>query len=83
MLRFGDELTEEILQYLTFEGKLSLEYVSKQWQRCIFNKQFQLEIDRPDEKWKLFRRQYSNQLIQEMTSVLKKFPKITKIISHN
>ena len=57
--------------------------MSKQWQRCIFNKQFQLEIDRPDEKWKLFRRQYSNQLIQEMTSVLMKFPKITKTISHN
>ena len=31
MDRFGDDLTELILQYLTFEDKVRLECVSKQW----------------------------------------------------
>ena len=42
--RFGDDLTEEILQYLTFEDKIRLECVSKQWRRLVFNKQFAIEI---------------------------------------
>ena len=42
--RFGDDLTEVILQYLTFEDKVRLECVSKQWRRLIFNKQFVIEI---------------------------------------
>ena len=83
MLRFGDDLTEEILQYLTFEDKLRLECVSKQWQRLVFNKQFELELDRPEEEWNLFPQQYNNQLIEQIKLVLKKFSKVTKLISHN
>ena len=44
MDRFGDDLTEEILQYLTFADKVRLECVSKQWKRCVFQKQFVIEI---------------------------------------
>ena len=44
MDRFGDDLTEEVLQYLTFEDKIRLECVSKQWQRLIYNKQFVIEL---------------------------------------
>ena len=44
MNRFGDDLTEEVLQYLTFEDKVRLECVSKQWRRLVFNKQFELFI---------------------------------------
>ena len=40
----GDDLTELILQYLTFEDKVRLECVSKQWRRLVFNKQFVIEI---------------------------------------
>ena len=40
--RFGDDLTELILQYLTFEDKVRLECVSKQWKRCIYQKQFNI-----------------------------------------
>ena len=43
--RFGDDLTELILQYLTFEDKVRLECVSKQWRRLVFNKQFVLDIN--------------------------------------
>ena len=42
--RFGDDLTKEIFQYLTLEDKIRLECVSKQWQRCVYNKQFVIEI---------------------------------------
>ena len=42
--RLGDDLTELILQYLTFEDKVRLECVSKQWRRLVFNKQFVIEI---------------------------------------
>ena len=42
--RFGDDLTEEVLQYLTFIDKARFECVSKQWQRCIYKKQTVLEI---------------------------------------
>ena len=45
--RFGDDLTELILQYLTFEDKVRLECVSKQWRRLVFNKQFAIEIFDP------------------------------------
>ena len=37
--RLGDDLTELILQYLTFEDTVRLECVSKQWRRLIYNKQ--------------------------------------------
>ena len=42
--RLGDDLTELILQYLTFEDKVRLECVSKQWRRLVFNKQFVIEF---------------------------------------
>ena len=45
MDRFGDDLTEEILQYLTLEDKIRLECVSKQWQRCVYQRQYVLELD--------------------------------------
>ena len=45
MKRFGDDLTEEVLQYLTFSDKVRLESVSKQWKRLIFNKQFVFEVE--------------------------------------
>ena len=42
--RFGDDLTEEILQYLKFSDKVRLECVSKQWKRLIYNKQFVVQL---------------------------------------
>ena len=41
----GHDLTELILQYLTFEDKVRLECVSKQWRRLVFNKQFAIELN--------------------------------------
>ena len=36
MDRLADDLTEEVLQYLTFSDKVRLECVSKQWMRCVY-----------------------------------------------
>ena len=42
---FGDDLTELILSYLTLGDKVRLECVSKQWKRCVFQRQFAIKID--------------------------------------
>ena len=44
MDRFGDDLTEEVIQYLIFADKVRLECVSKQWRRLVYNKQFAIEL---------------------------------------
>ena len=87
--RFGDDLTEEILQYLTFEDKVRLECVSKQWRRLVFNKQFVIErhsIDRINESKdslnQLYREINENSYkirLQALESVLKKCHYIKKI----
>ena len=82
--RFGDDLTELILQYLTFEDKIRLECVSKQWQRIIYNKQFVIEIVQTKIS---FRRIYkkSDSLYLSINrialkSVLNKCPNIIEVI---
>ena len=92
--RFGDDLTEEVLQYLTFSDKVRLECVSKQWQRCIFQRQFVIELKYPDLKpqnslnqmivWKEVgrcRTKKRRKTIETsaLESVLKKCPNITTI----
>ena len=90
--RFGDDLTELILQYLTFEDKVRLECVSKQWRRLVFNKQFVIEINGITDNVfndnelhnslnKLFRRINSRIQLNEQSlkSVLKKCPNIRKV----
>ena len=88
MDRFGDDLTELILSYLTFEDKIKLECVSKQWKRCVFQRQFVIEINflRRYETHNslngLFRRSDDERQSDEqrLVSVMKKCQNITKII---
>jgi hypothetical protein len=42
--RFGDDLCELLLRYLSISDKIHFECVSKQWQRLVFNKQQKLFI---------------------------------------
>ncbi len=42
--RFGDDLCQLLLSYLTIEHKFVSECVSKQWQRLVYNKQLKLNI---------------------------------------
>jgi hypothetical protein len=50
--RFGDDLCELLLSYVTISDKIALECVSKQWQRLIFNKQKSVSITNR-EKWSM------------------------------
>ena len=85
MDRFGDDMTELILSYLPFKDKIRLESVSKQWQRCISEKQFELELLLNSKKiypsfgdvTKVLRYKYHFSGMFE--SVAKKFPYITKV----
>ena len=85
MDRFTDDLTEEILQYLTFEDKIRLECVSKQWKRCVFQRQYIFEICFHKNKSnnslnKLIDDENNYHLDEEsLESVLKKCPNITKV----
>ena len=93
--RFGDDLNEEVLQYLTFSDKVRLECVSKQWKRCIFQRQSVFEFDehfdgRMNTLNKLIiteevgsdRKKEKVHRIERsvLESVLKKCPKMIKII---
>ena len=79
--RFGDDLTELILQYLTFEDKVRLECVSKQWRRLVFNKQFEIIIT-PFDKYKNSIKVFADRTQlneQYLESVLKKCPNIKRV----
>ena len=86
MDRYGDDLTEEVIQYLTFEDKVRLECVSKQWKRCVFQKQFAIELcksvkSRPFALKSLFRL-IGNEIrldYQSLECLLKKCPNIIKV----
>ena len=96
MDRFGDDLTELIVSYLWFEDKVRLECVSKQWRRIVFNKQFGIEFSSYPSKNNLRRLVEYIQYIeirylddcakifkkQELESLLKKCPNITKVNIH-
>jgi hypothetical protein len=43
--RFCDDLCEVLLSYLSFEDKIRFECVSKQFQRCVYNKQNIFEVN--------------------------------------
>ena len=58
--RFGDDLTQEIIQYLTFDDKIRLECMSKQWRRLVFNKQFDLRIECKVKDFEVVRVDYHN-----------------------
>ena len=92
MERFGDDLTEQVIQYLWLEEKVRFEYVCKQWQRLIFNKQAELHIkyrrnsDRKNSVHYLFRyKSFSIQFDRELLeSMLKKCPNISRVdLSNN
>ena len=85
--RFGDDVYEEILQYLTFEDKIRLECVSKQWKRCVYQRQYVIEVFDLDisnthnslnrlSKLKVYKRKLN---VKAFQSVLKKCPNIKTV----
>ena len=81
MERFGDDLTEEVLQYLWFTDKVKFECLSKQWQRLVFNKQTELDMN-----YKIFikksnRFNYIHKVKrQALESLLKKCQNISRVV---
>ena len=84
--RFCDDLCEEILQYLSLEDKLRLQCVSKQFQRTVFKRQYELYINVQNFKIYLNNifRSDNNYYIEvlkldSIKALLKKWPNITSI----
>ena len=90
--RFCDDLCEVIVQYLSLEDKLSLQCVSKQFQRTVFERQYELYVhmnftegDKFYLKNKYFRNRrdnyffFKNQSLDSFKALLKKCPNVTSI----
>ena len=83
--RFCDDLCEEILQYLSLEDKLRLQCVSKQFQRTVFQRQYELYINIGNEEKHNYLSYYHNyyyiedQSMHSFKALLKKCPNITSI----
>ena len=90
--RFCDDLSEVILQYLPLKDKLRLEGVSKQFQRTVFQRHYDLFINTngpKDHKYYLVRKNslkinhnyyfIEDQSFNSFKALLKKCPNITSI----
>jgi hypothetical protein len=73
--RICDDLCEVLLSYLSFEDKIRFECVSKQFQRCVFVKQFVIDLN--DNKFLLNENQINEKAIE---IVLKKCQNITALL---
>src|SRR5437868_15325708 len=78
-VRVWDDLSEELLQYLTIEDKLRLECVSKQFQRTVFMREKKIILD------KEYGNRESDETIdlvydcKRVAKLFKKIPNITDI----
>ena len=90
MERFGDDLTEEVLSHLWFSDKVMFECLSKQWQRLVFNKQFELDLnlytdfkERKNTLHRLLRKEDNRRDlkvdIKLLESLLKKCPNVRRV----
>ena len=90
--RFCDDLYEDILQYLSLEDKLRLECVSKQFQRTVFQRQYNLYTNLNPKLHELFMKYkdsrirsdhnytyIEDQSLDSFKALLKKCPNITSI----
>ena len=89
--RFCDDLCEEILQYLSLEDKLRLQCVSKQFQRTVFQRQYELFINIVSDEAKYYWKYkycinsrdnyfyFKDQSLDSFKALLKKCPNITSI----
>ena len=81
--RFCDDLCPEILQYLSLEDKLRLECVSKQFQRTVFQRQYELYINIGNREVHKLSEIHLKELwdtsLDSLKALLKKCPNITSI----
>ena len=84
--RFCDDLSEVMLQFLSLEDKLKLEGVSKQFQRTVLKKHYELTIETKYITKRKLEKQYKYLLnenlfidLKSLEVLLKKCPNITSI----
>ena len=85
--RICDDLCEEILQYLSLEDKLKLEGVSKQFQRTVLKKHYELRIRKnvlipnrkAKEEYKYYQIENISIGLKSLKILLKKCPNITSL----
>ncbi|CAG2175385.1 unnamed protein product, partial [Oppiella nova] len=84
--RYGDDLCEEILSYLSLEDCFRVECLSKQWQRLVFKRQHVFDVDIVLMEKKVHHRgRHVGQTIAKdvnwraLETVVKKCPNITSI----
>jgi hypothetical protein len=88
--RICDDLCQVLLSYLSFEDKMRFECVSKQWQKCVYEKQYSLEMNESEDKdrdknqfYKLFNKYAKNELqsrLKTFESLIKKCKFINNIV---
>ena len=66
--RFGDDLTELILSFMSFEDQTRLQFVCRQWQRCIFEKTSELTIIRPPKESMSFLKRINKRISKSINS---------------
>ena len=76
--RVCDDLSEVILQFLSFEDKFRLECVSKQFQRTVFNRHYDLNIRKIE---RLLEDRDSD--LRNFETILKKLPNIRYFVDNN
>ncbi|CAG2106893.1 unnamed protein product [Medioppia subpectinata] len=90
MDRFGDDLCQLLLSYLSLEERFRYEEVSKQWQRVIYETQYEIPIEITYKYLKILSAKYGPQLKciavnenrynpQPSKTCLKFFPNLTTI----
>ena len=79
MDRLGDDLTELVLSYLSFDNSVRFECVSKQWRRLVYQRQNKLIIDGQFIRKKPEGRREPLFRTEALESVLKKCPNVTTI----
>ena len=72
--RFGDDLCEVLLSYLSFEDRFRYECLSKQFQRFIFTTVSEITIH-----WKFGFISYEESYEKSYESILKKCKNVTRI----
>ena len=76
--RFGDDLIELVLSYISFEDSFQYKCVSKQWKRLVFNKQNKLIINNKS-KINLINESISEVNLKVFEIILKNCRNITSI----
>ncbi|XP_054169041.1 uncharacterized protein LOC128966223 [Oppia nitens] len=76
--RFGDDLTEVLLDYLQFDDKFRYECTSRQWQRLVYNKVNTVEVVAHEKQFKRINDKSFD--LSKWQTIFKKCRNVTKVL---